>query len=544
VSRVVLVAVLLAGCSGQIGAPGAGGDADAGISTGGCDLPAEGACDGDHLRACDGDAVAVTDCAATGQTCAYLDDLGAHGCASACVLEGVDEAGGCTGDTTYARCQDGALVSETCPDGARCVDAAGGPVCETAEQACAGIGPLGRCAGELLTRCDGGWPETTDCAASDRVCAYGGDAVGYGCLEPAGAYRIAGGVTYQDRPPLLVAGHVELGPIRSLPARGVLVAVVRNSDDAVLAVAQTSDDGSYVLRHDAAPGTSVRVVAVTASQVAVRPIRVTAQSGNAHGFSAPSLASSVADQVDLVATEAAGTAPAFNAFDVLVGAMDWTRAHGVTALTPLTAEWSANGGSYYNPQYDWMHLAQDDGYDDLVVLHEFGHYHQDEYGATDSPGGPHPNPGGDDPRLAWGEGQATYIAMAISGMPAYIDTNSGGGWAVELEHNVHAASMSGGASQYIYEWMVAEVMWDMADSGMDEDGDPVEGTHADAIAVTQTYLRSPGFIGRGRAGVDLVDWLDGWFLRVGLDQCEQVRELLHQWYGFPYDLAGPAGACP
>jgi hypothetical protein len=547
-SWLLLAALAAAGCTGTISdrPDNGGGGGDGGVTVVGCDLPAEGVCDGDRLLTCEGDAQVTTDCAASGQACGLDEETGAYGCASTCALEGVDEAGGCTGEVTYARCEGGAVVSATCPDGARCFDRAAGPVCESPAQACAGIGPVGHCAGEVLTRCDGGWPEISDCGAGGQVCAYGGDAVGYGCVpEPsAGPFRVAGAVRYQDRPPQLVAGQVGLGPIEVLPARGVLVAVVRNADDQVLAVAQTSDDGSYVLRYDATPGESLRVVAVTASQVAVRPLRVDAQSGNAYGFSAPSIEAAAALEVDLLATEAAGMAPAFNIFDNLVAGMDWTRRHGVEAPTPLTAEWSASGGSYYNGQYDWMHLAAADGYDDVVILHEFGHYHQDEYGASDSPGGAHPSPGGDDPRLAWGEGQATYIAMAILGLPAYIDTNSAGGWAVELEHNVHTASMSSPVSQYIYEWMVAEIMWDMADSGMDEDGDPVAGTHADAIAVTQTYLRSPGFIGRGRAGVDLVDWLDGWFLRVGLDQCEPVRELLHQWYGFPYDLAGPAGACP
>lgn len=544
--RCALIAALVAtACTGRIGDSAGGSNRDGGDAVVGCDLPAEGRCDGQILLACDGDEVVETDCAASGEGCGLLETSGVRGCASACVLEGIDEVGSCTGQASYAWCDGGAVMVESCPDGARCFDHPGGPVCETGGQACAGVGPIGSCSGEVLTRCDDDWPEMTDCAAEGKVCAYGGDAVGYACTgaASAGAFRVAGRVTYEDRPPRLAAGQVDLGPAALLPARGALVAVVQNAGDQVLAAAQTADDGSYVLRYDTTAGESVRVVAVTASEVGVRPLRVIRQSGNAYGFSAPSFDADEGVDLDLLATEAAGVAPAFNAFDLLITGMDWTRGHQIEVITPLVAEWSADGGSYYNGQYDYLHLAAADGYDDVVILHEFGHYHQDEYGASDSPGGPHPSQGGDDPRLAWGEGQATYIAMAILGLPAYIDTNSAGGWAVELEHNVHTASMSSPVSQYIYEWMVAEIMWDMADDGNDADGDPVSGVHGDAIAVTQGYLTAPGFVGRGSSGVDLVDWLDGWFVRVGLAGCEQVRQLMHQWYGLPYDFAGPA-ACP
>jgi hypothetical protein len=68
--------------------------------------------------------------------------------------------------------------------------------------------------------------------------------------------------------------------------------------------------------------------------------------------------------------------------------------------------------------------------------------------------------------------------------------------------------------------------------------------HLDAMLVTTTYLPGPDFVDRGASGIDLVDWLDGWFLQVGLDGCFEMKQLVLNWYKFPYDFAGPAGACP
>jgi hypothetical protein len=44
-------------------------------------------------------------------------------------------------------------------------------------------------------------------------------------------------------------------------------------------------------------------------------------------------------------------------------------------------------------------------------------------------------------------------------------------------------------------------------------------------------------------GVDLVDWLDGWFVLDGLSTCAPLRSIVGLRM-FPYDFAGPGGACP
>jgi len=225
--------------------------------------------------------------------------------------------------------------------------------------------------------------------------------------------------------------------------------------------------------------------------------------------------------------------------------MDWLRAEGVATISPVILYWEqgSNTGSYYNGEGNELHLDGDDGYDDVVALHELGHYIQDEYSASDNPGGAHDGSPAD-PRLAWGEGGATWFAIALRGVPYYIDYSAGGGWSVELEDRAHLASAGGAMSQNISEWMVAELIWDVSDATLDGDADPM--THGDRSAVMTVmrgYLLDPQHADRGRAGMDLVEWLDGWFMHHGLDDCAAMEALVER-FQFPYDFAGPAGACP
>jgi hypothetical protein len=62
--------------------------------------------------------------------------------------------------------------------------------------------------------------------------------------------------------------------------------------------------------------------------------------------------------------------------------------------------------------------------------------------------------------------------------------------------------------------------------------------------VQPTYLRTAALRAAGEAGVDLVDFLDGFFVTDGLAHCAEVRQIVVTSHAFPYDFGGPAGACP
>lgn len=66
-----------------------------------------------------------------------------------------------------------------------------------------------------------------------------------------------------------------------------------------------------------------------------------------------------------------------------------------------------------------------DHFDDSVILHEYGHFLEDAYSNTESPGGSHNGNFVIDARLAWSEGWANYLQSAIlTGADAYDNSAS------------------------------------------------------------------------------------------------------------------------
>lgn len=67
-----------------------------------------------------------------------------------------------------------------------------------------------------------------------------------------------------------------------------------------------------------------------------------------------------------------------------------------------------------------------DHFDDSVILHEYGHFLEDVYGHSDSPGGSHNGNFIIDPRLAWSEGFANYFQSAVLSDTTDVPTNNDG----------------------------------------------------------------------------------------------------------------------
>jgi len=63
-----------------------------------------------------------------------------------------------------------------------------------------------------------------------------------------------------------------------------------------------------------------------------------------------------------------------------------------------------------------------DHFDNSVIIHEYGHFIEDQYSRPDSPGGSHDGDSIIDPRLAWGEGWADFFQAAVTQDPYYRDT--------------------------------------------------------------------------------------------------------------------------
>ncbi|MCZ2115618.1 MAG: hypothetical protein LC131_17575 [Anaerolineae bacterium] len=146
-------------------------------------------------------------------------------------------------------------------------------------------------------------------------------------------------------------------------------------------------------------------------------------------------------------------------------------------------------GSFYNRGRTAIVIADDpsstDEWDDSVIIHEWGHFADNQFSCYQNPGGAHSlpgvNAGMNATRLAWGEGYPDYYqAVARSLMPGsaalsfYVDPS---GPTVDLENMraVTAADTDEGA--------IAAMLWDFADAANDGQ-DTVNHGHA---AIQRVY---------------------------------------------------------
>jgi hypothetical protein len=483
----------------------------------------------------------VTDCAQMNLACGTVDVSTGAGCVDECAQAGVADTGTCAPGGINTCDGKGHVTFTSCAAGQRC-DATGGMAACVADS-CDAVGPSGRCAGAIFTSCASGAPVDTDCSAAGQVCAYISDAAGYGCAAQAAPRVIAGVVRYQDKPPLMTGA---LGPIQELPVRGGTVAVIADKDTSVLAMAITADDGSFRIYYDAADGAAVHLSAIAKNPTAARPGQVQSPGHGVLAFGGASFIVAAELDVDLLVTDMSRMSEAFNILDQVTGTFDLIRnqLHHATPR-PLTLFWAPgdSDGTYYDGSVHLLgQLSDDDGYDDTVILHETGHYVEATEGRTDSPGGAHDG-SPVDPRLAWSEGWATYWEMAVRDKSNYMDSNASGGWSYDADTSVTSANLAGGLSQNVSEDMVTEVLWDLADGGASDD-DTVSSGHGNVVRVQTEYLKTATLRAVGTAGVDLVDFLDGWFLSQGLMPCAGAKGIITTTRKFPYDYAGPAGNCP
>lgn len=119
-----------------------------------------------------------------------------------------------------------------------------------------------------------------------------------------------------------------------------------------------------------------------------------------------------------------------------------------------------------------------DEYDIHVVVHEFGHYFEDQLSRSDSPGGQHSLSNRLDPRLAFGEGWGNAFAGMILGDSVYRDSlnaQQNGGFRFDVESDLTVVATTTINNQGWYnEATVQQILYDIYDS--DNDGsDTISG---------------------------------------------------------------------
>lgn len=158
-------------------------------------------------------------------------------------------------------------------------------------------------------------------------------------------------------------------------------------------------------------------------------------------------------------------------------------------FAPLDAYWSVNntlasptdidagdlGASFYSSNPDGgaanpsLFLLGDanvdtEEFDDHVVVHEWGHYFEDNFSRSDSIGGPHSLGETLDARLSYGEGWATALAAMALDNPMYCDTGVPG---TNSGFGIDAESGSFGVQGWYNEISVVTLLYDLFDTAND-----------------------------------------------------------------------------
>jgi hypothetical protein len=142
--------------------------------------------------------------------------------------------------------------------------------------------------------------------------------------------------------------------------------------------------------------------------------------------------------------------------------------------------------------------ADTDHFDNSVLVHEYGHFLEKDFGHSDSPGGSHNGNGIIDPRLAWSEGWANFFQSAVHGDRNYVDTtgniscSSGTGVQIDLNLEIPQSGQDKmSPSTYLGEGVfrevsVSRVLWDT----MENDPSATVGT---AQTATDGFGANAGF---------------------------------------------------
>lgn len=149
---------------------------------------------------------------------------------------------------------------------------------------------------------------------------------------------------------------------------------------------------------------------------------------------------------------------------------------------------SSSGLSFYLPGYSRLFIlggisgdvdsSDTDHFDNSVIIHEYGHFLEDNLSKSDSPGGSHNGNKVIDPRLAWSEGwgnffQAAVLNAANETAPKYVDTSGnidgdpGVYFEVNLENETSLDVVLNPGEGNFREFSVTRLLWDVIDSVSD-----------------------------------------------------------------------------
>jgi hypothetical protein len=334
------------------------------------------------------------------------------------------------------------------------------------------------------------------------------DTVTVTVYEPSGVVRVFGRVNYEFVPPNASCRGLDFDNTMLRPIRGATVQLIDANTLGVLAQTQSSTTGEYSF-----PGvdndTTVRLrvraelkktsgtsrwdvdvrdnVDTTGSPppLSQRPLYVIESSDFDTGATDVNRNFTATSGWAGAAYDEPRAAAPFAILDAIYSAMQFVLAADPAAVFgPLDAFWSVNntlasptdidagelGASFYRSDINSLFLLGDatvdtEEFDDHVIVHEWGHYFEDNFSRSDSFGGPHAIGDRIDPRLAFGEGWATALAAMALDNQLYCDTSvpgTAGGFGIGAEsgsYNARGWYDEISVLRFIYD------MWDDVDDG-------------------------------------------------------------------------------
>jgi hypothetical protein len=263
----------------------------------------------------------------------------------------------------------------------------------------------------------------TVCLAVLILIVYGCSGDGSGQVLSKNTATLSGIIRYQDKE-YDSLGFTGTNPFKTV--RYAVVEVVDSVSNKVLASGTTGSDGSYTISYSGAgPSVSVRVLAE--AEINNTPlVRVRDLSGSTYAVASGSILSggtgTINLDIDLVTYSL--ISGAFNILDVLTSGMQFVNDLAGVYPPQLSAFWEVDSpvGTFYATSgipgagiyIRGNYVGDTDGYDDDVILHEFGHFIADNFSRDDSPGGAHYlGQNDEDLRLSWSEGWGNFMPLAI-----------------------------------------------------------------------------------------------------------------------------------
>ena len=348
-------------------------------------------------------------------------------------------------------------------------------------------------------------------------------------VAAAGAARAnwtaSGTVSYRDRE-LGITGFTGVEPLR--PARFVDVEIVDAGSGAVIGSGATNASGTFSFTVTDSSTRSIYCRALTRStKTADLFLEVTNLGTTVYSIATSTISghtsSTNVNFASMVAAINAG-GEAFNLYDQGVYGADYLAfLNGArpSSSQSLTIQWAINGGiGGSSTDQSTIGMRDTGGYDDSVILHEYGHYAVFNYSDVSSLGGTHSLADcKTEPALAFEEGYASYFSGAVRQQfglhypHLYVRTDGGLGPGHMVTWFDMETETQFQCSGHTSEVSVFTALWDITDGPGTDDFTPgVDDTPVDQLDLADSQQWEVMTALPGSGYLTMEDFWDKWFL--------------------------------